>query len=380
MKLIYISRLFTSVENFISGKAEDINGMPAVMSFLAHSTTVFNEVEWIILLNSSASEKLQIKKIEILKKKLGITKITICDIKTNLSKIRLLISLSCDITKNDILYLHNSAFWLGFLKLISPNVKINLRLTGMPQGVFSIFSKKGMFNLIKKYAYTQKFANIVFTEDGGSHFQFSGLLGSQETKRHFIVNGCNFKNQKKRNIDSVKYVTFIGRFHWSKGIQDFLDLAQNYKNNANVKFRIAGYGDEEKKILNYTHIENLEYIRQPSRREVEQILNDTHILISPNRVGFLSNVVIEALSTGAFILSYNASYQNGIHFSARAKELNESQNLNLNSQMFFYQDMNDLEKKYRELILKYPPVIETPLFLNWNEVARKELRILMDDF
>ena len=137
MKLIIVTRLFSSVENFVTGKSTDVNGMPTIMEFLRYSSKKFLSVEWIIILYN-LDVVIKEEKLNQLKEIYSITNIKIYPIKNFISKVKLCIFL-VQINNKTILYLHNSAYWIACIKWFNPKLKVNLRITGMPYGIYSLF-------------------------------------------------------------------------------------------------------------------------------------------------------------------------------------------------------------------------------------------------
>jgi glycosyltransferase involved in cell wall biosynthesis len=378
MKLIFVSRLFSSVENFLCHGASDVNGMPTVTKFLRKASEVVGHTEWIILVSRQDFKRIDDERVRALRDNLGVKKITFWNVNNMFGKFYYFISCLILANNKDIIYIHNSAFWLGAIKIFRKSLTVNLRITGMPKGIYSVFQFRTLKNMVKRIAYTQNYDNIIFTEDGGAHCDFANELGGKNSKRYYMRNGCDIKYSSDRENKKIKKITFLGRFHWTKGLQDFLDLAVACNELEGIHFVIAGYGEEQYKIDDYKYLHSLKFHKNPTRDDVEEILNDTHILVSPNRSGFLSNVVLEGLKSGAIILSFDGCYPKGTNFSKRAEILELQNSIGLNTNMFFYKSQEDLEDKLRNLIstdLKYlaPVDIQT-----WQQKSEKELAILLD--
>ena len=87
MRLIFVSRLFSSVKNFICENEIDINGMPTIVTFLSHASRRIEQVEWIIFVSKTEFESINPEKVIAMKKRLGISKVTFWKINNIFSKI-----------------------------------------------------------------------------------------------------------------------------------------------------------------------------------------------------------------------------------------------------------------------------------------------------
>lgn len=112
-----------------------------------------------------------------------------------------------------------------------------------------------------------------------------------------ILSGVR-KLEKVISSANPKKVTYLGRFHESKGFDLFLEASD--VSRTQIDWQCGGFGQLESNIKNYSKVTNLGWITN-----VESVLSETAVLIVPNRTTYFDLVILEAISIGIPVITTN---------------------------------------------------------------------------
>ena len=112
-------------------------------------------------------------------------------------------------------------------------------------------------------------------------------------------------NDNRPVVDDVLVISFMSNLSSAKGLDEFLELAQNaYNTGKNWKFLLAGpfitNADYEKYSLLISRLPNLKYVGKVNDLEKKQFFIETHVFVFPTRYSNEASplVLLEAMSYG----------------------------------------------------------------------------------
>ena len=156
-------------------------------------------------------------------------------------------------------------------------------------------------------------------------------------KKSTIVRpGTNFPDE----IDPMQFseekqtVGFLGRLHHDKGIDRFIQVAENLIDEEGLEFKVAGIGDYKREKLEEmdSEHENFEFLGKIPTSDIFSYLAGLDVDIVPSRIEGCTRVVVESLYAGTPVLAWSIEPH---------KEMIENQELLVGS-------IEDLEQKILE--------------------------------
>jgi glycosyltransferase involved in cell wall biosynthesis len=180
---------------------------------------------------------------------------------------------------------------------------------------FQLYFKRYFFDkTIGKY--TIESADAIISVSSKDLSFISSKYDISEKKRYYIPNGVDiFKFRKKSNIEK-KFITFIGRLSYIKGIDIFIKIIRRlYEKNKDLHFLIVGDGTlrnivkKAKKNLPITHLTHYPY------EKIEDIYNNSKILLLPSRFEGLPTVLLESLACETPVAASNVGGISEVIFS-----------------------------------------------------------------
>ena len=196
-----------------------------------------------------------------------------------------------------------------FYALFIERFRINVKYIYTISGLGSLFTAKDNFkyNLIQKVFYflVKRSSALIIVQNIDDKNKFDSL-GS---KRVELILGSGVDLDKFRNnriVRKIDKVVFVGRLLESKGIYDFISVA-NYFKESDLEFQIIGSIDNNVESLTQKNIDdfpiNISYLGYND--DVTKILNQASLMILPSRREGLSLSLCEAASSGLPIITYN---------------------------------------------------------------------------
>jgi glycosyltransferase involved in cell wall biosynthesis len=158
------------------------------------------------------------------------------------------------------------------------------------------------------WAYRVKYDFAICTQDGsGSEFYLDRLLHKKTPKTH-LINGSNPTETcwGKQPNEPLSFL-YVGKLEKEKGIMELIDaVTELRKKYQNFKLRVIGKGILKRQIENIVKTRQLsefvEFVGSVSHSEIHQYYATSDVYISANKLGNLSNTVLEAMSAGKCIV------------------------------------------------------------------------------
>ncbi len=160
------------------------------------------------------------------------------------------------------------------------------------------------------YKYTCKKAKIIFFQNHNNHSLFISNKMVDSAKALIIpgsgVNTNRFKPARKTKEDKVIRFLFIGRLMKEKGIEEYLQVAENLtKEYPNIEFQILGSFEEEiyKDVIKSNKNQRIKYlgISNDVRNEIKEV----DCIVNPSYHEGMSNVLLEGAAMGKPLIASN---------------------------------------------------------------------------
>ncbi|MCH8033730.1 MAG: glycosyltransferase family 4 protein [Bacteroidetes bacterium] len=317
-KIIIISRLFSGLHESIKNGNWAPTGIPAFVK-LAEQLVKTKELTWLISCKTEGeSEIVGNKFLHLNIDQYNIFVIPYLNI-LHFSKLNSLLNNLITIfyciyftikTKKKLFYFDRSNIkTAAFVKLILRQYVV-IRILGLYPGQKKLVSNPiSRFRRISEYyAYRVKYDLAVCTQDGsGIEFYLDRLL-SKKTPSVVLLNGVERHkfNFYKKNKDYLSLL-FVGTLTESKGIIDLIDaLSLIKKANIHFKATIIGKGDLEehiqKTIFNRDLVDYVKLIGIVEHKKIFSYYEEADIYISLNKLGNLSNTVLESMTLGKCVI------------------------------------------------------------------------------
>ncbi|HAT2491750.1 TPA: glycosyltransferase [Aeromonas hydrophila] len=131
------------------------------------------------------------------------------------------------------------------------------------------------------------------------YFNHNIQLREEFLNLHFyeILSGVK-KTSKPLNSKAPEKITFLGRYHKSKGFDLFLK-ASEYSTSKH-KWICGGFGSLSDEVCKYDKVKNLGWITNVADTMAEAV-----VLVIPNRETYFDLVILEAISMGKVIVTTN---------------------------------------------------------------------------
>ncbi|MDR2888401.1 MAG: glycosyltransferase family 4 protein [Lachnospiraceae bacterium] len=200
---------------------------------------------------------------------------------------------------------------------IKPNIYggLNCRRARIPYlatitGLGSTFQHRSLVRriVIGLYRRGLKRAACVFFQNEENQAIFERFRIRGKSSRLVSGSGVNLKKHfmEPYRLDDQFYFLYVGRVMKEKGIEEFLTAAETL-HSEKVHFQIVGYCDEDYQ----ERLDNLEirgYIQQLGfRPDIHEILAQASAVVLPTYHEGMSNVLMEASSTGRPVIASNIS-------------------------------------------------------------------------
>jgi len=200
-----------------------------------------------------------------------------------------------------------SAFLIFYLKIFCQKKIIGVFHTfaeGGGGGVVRILYKIRKFFIINTAVFLLERAIFLTRAERKSYLSFC-LFRNKLKKKSEIVNNFIEKEyiakNKKENFAKLNLL-FVGRLSRFKGFHRFLQLAENFSEDKDVKFTIAGKGKLYVKIPSQ---KNVRYLGAVSHKKMKKVYDRANILLITSYSEVFPLTILEAMARGLIILCSN---------------------------------------------------------------------------
>lgn len=206
--------------------------------------------------------------------------------------------------KNGLFYCDRSNIIIAALVKMITRVPVVIRLLGLypdqKQLAQNIHTK--FLSPLIYFAYKVPYDYAICTQDGsGIEFYLNRLL-NHSTNRKILLNGVKkYRKANSKRPENTISLLFVGKLIEDKGVLELIDVIRKLKKlNSNIILRIVGKGHLEERIRETILTEDLNkqinLIGSVKQAEIHEYYADADIYISLNKLGNLSNTVLEAMA------------------------------------------------------------------------------------
>ena len=317
MKVLYISRLFSGLEQSIIDQNWKPTGVPTIYRLLEKLEIECDELKIIFSIKEGFLKKKYYKsfslKLEPFSNQIKILSASKFlsylpkSIKFILTEISHTLYYFFYIIKfrPDIIYFDHGNIWSGGIISRIFSVPTVFRVMGVYPIMRTVLIKKSIKSKILKWLYRSPFNQVICTQDGSGIEPWLDKAIKPGIKIHKLINGVpkNFLNNDEiKKLENEIVITFIGKIEFSKGAEEFVVSAINSikKCSLKLKFYVIGSGSLRHKLIDYVRgkgfTSSFEFIEKVENKEILKFLIKTDIYISLNRYGNLSNSNLEAIA------------------------------------------------------------------------------------
>ena len=203
----------------------------------------------------------------------------------------------------------------AFIKAISSSPVV-IRLLGLypDQKELSIKILSKLTSFLTFISYKIKYDICICTQDGSGVEYYVDKLLNRKTKKVVLLNGV-VKNEGvgddacNARIDEMVNFLFVGALTQTKGIPELINAFDQVNKKCGKPWRyqlmIVGKGALYSKIsseIKGKGLDNIQLVGTASLDEVKSYYESTDVYISLNKLGSLSNTVLEAMAAGRCII------------------------------------------------------------------------------
>ena len=293
----------------------------------------------------------------------------------------------------DLFYVDRSNILIaGLLKLSGKKVILRLHGVSTFYEEYSKFYTK-LLNPITTLSLRSSFNYIICTNDGSPGKKFINKFTNSKVPSTILLNGIDnrkFKsniNTKLNNISNeMPIILFVGRLSEDKGINEFINtIYKLQKSNKNFKTIIIGDGNDtnfiKQKVIKY-NLRNIIFTGAIKHKDIYDYFNIADIYISLNKLGNLSNTVLEAINAEKCIITLKKDQTT----------LRDESTNNFLKDSALYIDRNNIESellKILKMLLNNKNLIKEQekkikrtkkKLIDWDRRIKKEVNILYEVF
>jgi len=215
----------------------------------------------------------------------------------------------------NIIYIGNANIWIGAIFSYFGKWKVVFRVMGIFQAMKDVLVKKDLLSRIIKYSYKASFSCVIATQDGTGVEEWMKRALNFKVPKFTMLNGVQVEEDVKiihpelmKLPQDKTIVMFLGRLEPEKGCFEFVKqfIAAEKEVSGKLHALIIGTGVSEKKIheiINQSKSsDKFTLIKKIEHQKIYQAYKCSDIYVSINKRGNLSNVNLEALSTGLCVL------------------------------------------------------------------------------
>lgn len=408
MKIFYLTRLFSGLEDSFSSRKWSPSGVPTIYKLIEKIDKDHNVCFYFTAKDSGKGYfSSWIKKNDLqisiygLKHKVNIiTGINFFPIwlgrrlRIYLREIRQIIFVLYQIYKfkPDLLYCDNANILIGAIfARIQKKIPVVFRLMGINESMRLTLSGSKFYDQINRWAYKSKFSLVICTQDGSGVEKWIDLAVSKQTDVKILLNGTASITENKnihpklKKLPSDKIVImFVGKLEKNKGCFEFVQaILLLLKNNIkNVHALIIGNGTEATNILKIVRkakaLSFFSFIRALPHNQIYNSHTFCDIYVSMNHYGNLSNANLEAIQADDCMIIPEPQKEKGIDEITFLLLGNSVIYAPINQPTILSSKLLKLIKtKEKRLVMsKKISEIKKSIIWTWDERIKNEIKIL----
>lgn len=403
LKVLYVCRLFSGLEESINNKRWRPTGVPTIYRVI-DKLKKNNKYFKLILTSKGGFTKLNLRKNSEIFLPDFVLPITVLVDKANCGKrFKLIKNIYREISQfitimyrfflfnPDILYIDHGNIWSAGLLARFTKTPVVFRVMGVYAPMHDTVNTKNpsLIQKLLKWLYRAPFELVICTQDGSGVENWLRKALKKSVKVEILLNGLpktNYSKTKTKFSKEFKYITFLGKLEHAKGAKQFVEamcrvLKKNYKKK--ILVNVVGFGSLREELIEYTKSFGLSnyfnFIERLPNDQIIPILKNTDIYVSLNRAGNLSNANLEAIATNCCIIIPESKKINGIDvFTDSLLPLNAVFRIKDSD------DINGLTRLINNLLVNEKKILETKKELkkvkkslkDWEQRIDYEIKLL----
>jgi len=412
MKILYICRLFTGLEESLYTKTWAPTGVPTIYKIIKKLDSSDNNVRFILTKKDVTNDQFstwneqrdKFIKLKGLRNQFYVLsgaeffpKFLPRKIVMILGECRQVIKILFNVFrfKPNLIYIdHANTISAGILARLT-KIPVVYRVMGVYPYMRRVMNR-GFFGQyrIMKWSYSAPFKLVICTQDGSGVEGWLNSYLKKNINRKILVNGItriNFDKKKLVEFNQIPenrfVILFLGKLEEYKGCNDFVSaviklINMGYKN---ITALVIGNGSQKKILQEKVKLEGLEssfiFISDLPHDEVVNAHIRSDIYVSLNKLGNLSNSNLEAMSLGSCIVMPEPNYDNGVDVITK-------EYIGSNSTLYVPRDASDsylassmeslyLDSEKRNLLSNNISKVANDFIPSWTERIDYEMELLM---
>lgn len=217
-------------------------------------------------------------------------------------------------TTPDVVYVDRSNVLVGAVLSRLTRVPVVLRMLGVPPDLWAIIDGKRPAERLLRWAYRAPFARVVGSMDGSGSEAWMRRALDPSVSRRILLNGVDWDSPARLpawlgHLPPGKViVTLLGRVESLKGSDFFVDALLALPPQAREKIHalIVGDGallaDLKRRVSAAGAASMTTFTGALPHSEARSVLAASHIYVSLNRQGHISNASLEAMAAGLCVV------------------------------------------------------------------------------
>lgn len=333
MRLLYVTRLFSGLAEGLHAGCWQPKGVPAVYRMVEALDSGPHEPTFVLACKDSHWNAQEDRTFQVSGLHAPITVLAgeprfhrwPAGLRRRLSAMRQLVRIVRLVRdlRPDAIYFDRVHIWPAALLARFGNIPVVWRIMGVLESMHAVLADNGLRARALRWAYASPFALVLCTRDGsgGAHWMDAAL--DSNVPRELALNGVDLLGIAGAETTSISFtaptkVLFVGRLESNKGCEEFLEafLRAHAVVGTDIQAVIVGDGSLrdvlEKRVRQAGAMHAVSFTGLVTHEEVITFHRMSHIYVSLNSMGNLSNANLEALAYGACMILPAAEPRSGI--------------------------------------------------------------------
>ena len=407
MKILYIGRLFSGLENSLSTQSWAPTGAPTIFKLIEELDQSANEMRLVLTCKDGSStwtersdKTLVLDGLKTPVRVLAGTRVFpefFGRLRTPLRELRHMWKIWKDVKtfRPDVIYLGNANIWSGGLLARMSKVPVVFRMMGVYPAMRNALKGRRLAHVFMRWCYAAPYRAAICTQDGSGIEHWLDAALSKNVETVTWINGVDIPPAPESVPEPLAHlpqdktiVLFIGHLDTLKGFEVFIDAVLETMFSRAGKFHalVVGTGNgrdaAEAKIEDANLGNDFTFINRLPHSLIAEAHRRSNIYVSLNRLGNLSNANLEAMKLGQCMVLPHAQHALGIDVitesmfpertALRIKDADDKEGL-----VAALLKMHDFPEQRQDQALEMERVAQN-MIPTWGERIKKETDLLED--
>lgn len=295
--------------------------------------------------------------------------------------------------KPNLIYIdHANTISAGILSRVT-KIPVVYRVMGVYPYMREVLKGRNLLHKLMKWFYASPFSLVICTQDGSGVEGWLDRSLKKSINKEILINGITKLDLINKNlmnfydIPSDKFVIlFLGKLEKYKGCDDFVNSVIKLINKgySDIIALVIGTGSQKQILQKKVRLEGLDtnftFISNVPHDKVVSAHLRSDIYVSLNKLGNLSNSNLEAMSLGSCIVLPEPNYDNGVDVFTK-KNIGSKSTINIPRDASDSDLANSLESLYldpkkRNLLSQNISNLADKFIPSWDERIDYEMELL----